>query len=101
MRSEHYIMPKNSRNPGIETGLLLPKNDLTRISKNEIMRRKNLLHHALKSRNPSILSRLVEPMKSRKCPHCPFYDICYNKDGETQEAVEMDWKKTCWIYLEW
>lgn len=92
---EHYIMPKNSRNPGIESwSVYLPKNDLTRdILKNEIMRRKNLLHHALKSTNPSILPRLVEPMKSRKCPHCPFYDICYNKDGETQEAVEMALEK--------
>ena len=88
---EHYIRPKNSKNPGIESwSVYLPKNDLTRdILKNEIIRRKNLLQYALKSQDATILPRLVEPMKSIKCPHCPFYDLCYNRDGETQEATEM------------
>ena len=88
---EHYIRPKNSKNPGIESwSVYLPKNDLTRdILKNEIIRRKNLFQYALKSQDATILPRLVEPMKSIKCPHCPFYDLCYNRDGETQEAIEM------------
>jgi hypothetical protein len=88
---DHYIKPKNSKNPGIESwSVYLPKNDITRdILKNEIVRRKNLLECALNSQDASILPRLIEPMKSRKCPHCPFYDLCYNKDRETQEAIEM------------
>lgn len=32
-------------------------------------------------------------MKSKKCPFCPFVDICFNIDGETQEIVEMGAEK--------
>lgn len=88
---EHYLRPKDARNPGIESWAVhLPKDDLTRdILKNEIIRRKNLLLKAIESKDAAILPRLIEPMKSRKCPFCPYYDICNNVDGETQESAEM------------
>jgi hypothetical protein len=90
-KGDHYIRPKDARNPGIESwSVYLPKDDLTRdIFKNEMIRRKNLLIRAIESRNADILPRLVDPMKSKKCPFCPFNDICFNVDGETQETVEM------------
>lgn len=88
---EHYLRPKDARNPGIESwSVHLPKDDLTRdILKNEIIRRKNLLLKAIESKDAAILPRLIEPMKSRKCPFCPYYDTCHNVDGETQESAEM------------
>jgi hypothetical protein len=55
--------------------------------------RKNLLIKALESHNASILPRLVDPLKSKKCPTCPFFDICNNVDGETQEARDMALEK--------
>ncbi len=90
-KGDHYFRPKDARNAGIESwSVYLPKDDLTRdILKNEMTRRKNLLIRAIESQNAAILPRLVDPMKSKKCPFCPFLDICFNVDGETQETVEM------------
>jgi hypothetical protein len=92
---DHYLRPKDARNPGIESWTVhLPKDDLTReIFKNEIIRRKNLLVKAIELKNVSILPRLIEPIKSKKCPFCPYYDICNNVDGETQESAEMAFEK--------
>ncbi|HEY7110229.1 MAG TPA: hypothetical protein VH415_12440 [Nitrososphaeraceae archaeon] len=92
---DHYLRPKDARNPGFESwSVHVPKDDFIRgLVKNEILRRKNLLLKAIESKNASILPRLIEPMKSKKCPLCPYYDICNNIDGETQEAAEMAFEK--------
>jgi hypothetical protein len=92
---DHYLRPKDAKNPGIESwSVHLPKDDLSRdILKNEMIRRKNLLVRAIESQNAAILPRLVEPMKSMRCPFCPFFDICQRVDGETQESVEMALEK--------
>jgi hypothetical protein len=92
---EHYTRPKDARNPGIESWAIhLPRNDISReILKNEIVRRKNLLIRAIETQNVAILPRLIEPLKSRKCPSCPFRDMCYDVDGETQEAAAMATEK--------
>jgi CRISPR/Cas system-associated exonuclease Cas4 (RecB family) len=90
-KGEYYFRPKDAKKPSIESwSVYLPEGDLIRdLLKNEIVRRKNLLVKAIEFRNAAMLPRLVEPMKSRKCPLCPFYDMCYNIDGETAESVEM------------
>src|SRR6478672_5009855 len=58
-----------------------------------IVGRKNLFLRAIEERNPSILPRLVESMKSKKCPSCPFYDICMDQDGEAEDARLMALEK--------
>jgi hypothetical protein len=88
---DRYVRPKDAKYPGIESwSVFLPKDDLFRdLLKNEMIRRKNLLIKAIESHNASILPRLIEPAKSNRCPPCPFYDMCYNIDGETPESIEM------------
>lgn len=94
-KGDRYLRPKDGKGPGIESwSIYLPKDDMIRdLLKNEMSRRKNLLIKALEYHKPSILPRLVEPAKSKKCPICPFLEICHNVDGETQEAVEMALEK--------
>jgi len=78
------------------------RDDISReILKNEIVRRKNLLIRAIETQNAAILPRLIEPLKSKKCPFCPFNDICFNVDGETQEAAAMATEKIYWIFQGW
>ena len=88
---DRYVRPKDAKNPGIESwSVFLPKDDISRdLLKNEMIRRKDLLIKAIEAHTASILPRLIEPAKSKKCPSCPFYEMCYNVDGETGEAVEM------------
>jgi hypothetical protein len=88
---DRYVRPKDAKNPGIESwSVFLPKDDISRdLLKNEMIRRKNLLIKAIESNNASILPRLTEPVKSKRCPPCPFYDMCHNVDGEMAEALEM------------
>ena len=94
-KGDRYLRPNDAKSPGIESwSVHLPKDDITRdIIRNEMSRRKNLLIKALESRNASILPRLVDPLKSKKCPTCPFFDICNSVDGETQEARDMALEK--------
>jgi hypothetical protein len=94
-QGDYYFRPKDANIVGTESWeISLPKQDITReIIKNEMVRRKNLFLRAIEERNPSILPRLVEPMKSKKCPSCPFYDICMDQDGETEDARLMALEK--------
>jgi hypothetical protein len=67
----------------------LPKDDTTReILRNEMVLRKNMLVNALENHDVTILPRLTEPLKSSKCPKCPFYDRCYN-DIENEKALDI------------
>jgi hypothetical protein len=50
--------------------------------------RKNMLLNALENHDVTILPRLTEPLKSSKCPNCPFYRRCYN-DMENQKALDI------------
>lgn len=94
-KGDRYLRPKDGKSPGIESwSVYFPKDDLTRdIIRNEINRRKKLLVKALEYNNASILPRLVDPLKSKKCPYCPYFDICNNVDGETPEAIDMAHEK--------
>lgn len=87
---EYYFRPKDSRPPGIESwSVNLPKDDITReILRNEMVLRKNILASALENHNVTILPRVTEPLKSSKCPNCPFYSRCYN-EMENERALDI------------
>jgi CRISPR/Cas system-associated exonuclease Cas4 (RecB family) len=91
-QGDYFFRPFNSKSPEIESWeIYLPANDITReILKNEMIRRKNLFLKALENEDVSILPRLSEKIRNRKCPYCKFYDVCMdNKNDETEEAKEM------------
>jgi hypothetical protein len=94
-KGDYYFRPKDAHIVGTESWeISLPMQDITReILKNEMVRRKNLFLRAIEERNPSILPRLVEPMKSKKCPSCPFYDMCMDQNEETEDARLMALEK--------
>ena len=55
-----------------------------------MIRRKNLFLKALENEDVTILPRLSEKIRNRKCPCCKFYDVCMDsKNYETEEAKEM------------
>jgi len=67
----------------------LPKDDIAReILRNEMVFRKKMLVTALDNRDVSLLPRLKEPLKSIKCPNCPFYGKCYD-DIESERALDI------------
>jgi hypothetical protein len=88
---DYFFRPFNAKDVGIESWeVCLPSHDIARqILKNEMVRRKNLFLKALEENDVSILPRLIDDAKRSKCPHCPFYDKCFNQDSETNEAKEM------------
>jgi CRISPR/Cas system-associated exonuclease Cas4 (RecB family) len=89
---DYFFRPFNSKSPEIESWeIFLPANDITRgILKNEMIRRKNLFLKALENEDVTILPRLSEKIRNRKCPWCKFYEICMDsKNDETEEAKEM------------
>jgi CRISPR/Cas system-associated exonuclease Cas4 (RecB family) len=88
---DYFFRPFNSKDVGIESwDVFLPSQDIARqILKNEMVRRKNLFLKALEENDVSILPRLIDDAKRSKCPHCPFYDKCFNQDSEANEAKEM------------
>ncbi len=89
---DYFFRPFNSKSPEIESWeIFLPGNDITReILKNEMIRRKNLFLKALENEDVTILPRLSEKIRDRKCPWCKFYEICMDsKNNETEEANEM------------
>lgn len=91
-QGDYFFRPFNSKSPEIESWeIYLSANDITReILKNEMIRRKNLFLKALENEDVSILPRLSEKIRNRKCPYCKFYDVCMdNKNDETEEAKEM------------
>ena len=87
---EYFFRPNNSKNPGIESwSINLPKDDLLReILKNEMVLRKTVLVSALENHDVANLPRLTEPLKSVKCPNCPFYRRCY-EDMENEKALDI------------
>ncbi len=87
---EYFFRPTHAKDPGIESwSVNLPKDDITReILRNEMVLRKNMLVNALENHDVTILPRLTEPLKSIKCPKCPFYDRCYN-DIESEKALDI------------
>jgi len=87
---EYFFRPTDAKNPGIESwSVNLPKDDITReILRNEMVLRKNMLVNALENHDVTILPRLTEPLKSSKCPKCPFYDRCYN-EMESEKALDI------------
>ena len=87
---EYFFRPTHAKDPGIESwSVNLPKDDITReILRNEMVLRKNMLVNALGNHDVTILPRLTEPLKSSKCPKCPFYDRCYN-DIENEKALDI------------
>jgi len=89
---DYFFRPFNSKSPEIESWeIFLPASDITReILKNEMIRRKNLFLKALENKDVTILPRLSEKIRNRKCPWCKFYEICMDsKNDETEEAKEM------------
>ena len=89
-RGEYFFRPNNAKDPGVESwSVNLPKDDIAReILRNEMVLRKNMLLTALENQDVSILPRLREPLKSIKCPNCPFHDRCYN-DLESERALDI------------
>ena len=87
---EYFSRPNNSKNPGIESwSINLPKDDILReILRNEMVLRKNIFLTALENHDVANLPRLTEPLKSIKCPNCPFYSKCY-EDMENQKALDI------------
>lgn len=87
---EYFFRPHNSKNPGIESwSINLPKDDILReILRNEMVLRKNIFLSALENQDVANLPRLTEPLKSIKCPNCPFYSKCY-EDMENQKALDI------------
>lgn len=87
---EYFFRPNNSKNPGIESwSINLPKDDIMReILRNEMVLRKTILLSALKNHDVANLPRLTEPLKSAKCPNCPFYSRCY-EDMENEKALDI------------
>jgi len=87
---EYFFRPTHAKDAGIESwSVNLPKDDITReILRNEMVLRKNMLVNALENHDVTILPRLTEPLKSSKCPKCPFYDRCYN-DIENEKALDI------------
>src|ERR687897_2453298 len=87
---EYYFRPNNAKSPGIESwSVNLPKDDITReILRNEMVLRKNILVNALENHDVTVLPRLTEPLKSNKCPSCPFYRRCYD-EIENERALAI------------
>jgi hypothetical protein len=87
---EYFFRPNNAKLPGVESwSVNLPKDDITReILRNEMVLRKNILVNALENHDVTILPRLNEPLKSSKCPNCPFYRRCYD-DTENEKARDI------------
>jgi len=87
---EYFFRPNNSKNPGIESwSINLPKDDIMReILRNEMVLRKTILVSALENHDVANLPRLTEPLKSVKCPNCPFYSRCY-EDMENEKALDI------------
>jgi hypothetical protein len=87
---EYFFRPTDAKDAGIESwSVNLPKDDIAReILKNEMVLRKNILVNALENHDVTILPRLTEPVKSSKCPKCPFYDRCYN-EMENEKALDI------------
>jgi CRISPR/Cas system-associated exonuclease Cas4 (RecB family) len=87
---EYFFRPTHAKDPGIVSwSVNLPKDDIAReILRNEMVLRKNMLVNALENHDVTILPRLTEPLKSSKCPKCPFYDRCYN-DIENEKALDI------------
>jgi hypothetical protein len=90
-KGDYFFRPHDAKDVGIESWrIYLSKDDVVReILKNEMVRRKNLFLGALKNSDASILPRLPEKMRKKKCSHCPFYDRCMNQDQESEEAKKM------------
>jgi CRISPR/Cas system-associated exonuclease Cas4 (RecB family) len=88
---DYFFRPFDAKDVGIESWeVFLPSHDIAReILKNEMIRRKNLFLRALEESDVSILPRLIDDAKRSKCPYCPYYEKCINKDSETYEAQEM------------
>jgi hypothetical protein len=89
--NDYFFRPFNAKDVGIESWEVhLPATDVAReILKNEMVRRKNLFLKALEENDVSMLPRLPEFARNKKCSWCPFYDKCMNKDNETDKAKEM------------
>jgi CRISPR/Cas system-associated exonuclease Cas4 (RecB family) len=87
---EYYFRPKDTRPPGIESwSVNLPKDDIMReLLRNEMVLRKNMLVSALETHDVTILPRVTEPLKSSKCPSCPFYSRCYD-EMENERALDI------------
>ena len=87
---EYYFRPNNAKSPGIESwSVNLPKDDITReILRNEMVLRKNILVNALENHDVTVLPRLTEPLKSNKCPSCPFNRRCYD-EIENEKALAI------------
>ena len=87
---EYFFRPTDAKDAGIESwSVNLPKDDIAReILKNEMVLRKNILVNALENHDVTILPRLTEPLKSSKCPKCPFYDRCYS-EMENEKALDI------------
>lgn len=87
---EYFFRPNNAKVAGVESwSVNLPKDDITReILRNEMVLRKNMLMNALENHDVTILPRLTEPLKSSKCPNCPFYRRCYD-EMENEKALDI------------
>ena len=87
---EYFFRPNNAKLPGVESwSVNLPREDITReILRNEMVLRKKILVNALDNHDVTILPRLIEPLKSSKCPNCPFYRRCYD-DMENERARDI------------
>jgi hypothetical protein len=87
---EYFFRPNNAKLPGVESwSVNLPRDDITReILRNEMVLRKKILVNALDNHDVAILPRLIEPLKSSKCPNCPFHRRCYD-DMENERARDI------------
>jgi CRISPR/Cas system-associated exonuclease Cas4 (RecB family) len=89
-KGEYFFRPNNAKVAGVESwSVNLPSDDIMReILRNEMVLRKNMLLNAIENHDVTILPRLTEPLKSSKCPNCPFYRRCYD-DMESEKALDI------------
>jgi hypothetical protein len=89
-KGEYFFRPNSAKVAGVESwSVNLPSDDITReILRNEMVLRKNMLLNAIENHDVTILPRLTEPLKSSKCPNCPFYRRCYD-DMESEKALDI------------
>jgi hypothetical protein len=90
-QGDHYVRSLDAKPPDMECfQIILSLDDPMREAlKQQMILRKDLFMKALTTRNLTILPRLVGKDKTIKCKHCQFKTRCWDKDGETIEAMNL------------
>lgn len=86
-----FYRPVNAKGAGIECWhIFMSKEDYAReLLWEQMLRRKNAFLKAMEANDVSMLPRVRMHDRQLKCTHCPFYERCMLRDGETEEAHAM------------